>query len=720
MILNFIKLLFFIFVFVPGVNANTYETATFDTDMVVYDKNTGKIATTGKVNIDFQDKNFKTDKITFDTKSKQVLTTGEIKVKGQDLEVTSKDLIINSTNDSATLGQTNAVLDDTSFINAKSGKMQNKKNYFYDVEYTACKEDVKKCETPTWKLAVSRLKHNKDNDSISFLNIFLYLKDIPVFYFPYFMTYVKKHSGFLRPTYRNSSLLGAVVELPLFINFNDYSDLTITPIYTTKRDLLFDSEFRLNHKYGTSNTKAIYKQKYKNEKQRWYFDTNNYFELNDVWRGSFDIKRVSDDTFLRYYDYSSDPYLLSTVGIEGIWSKSFLTGNLHSYQDLRNLNNEYLPQILPSVNYVTVTDKNKYGGYFDIDFNTTNMILDYKDKNISDKKSFRTSLLSRYNQPILTDTGHLFLLGFDTRADFFRLKNMDEYNLKRIENFFYSGDITWKYPLYKNYTNSILSVEPTVQFISSKVFENTKNIPSIDSNYIELSSQNLFKTNRFAGYDSFESGYRLNYGLNYILNTNNSGNLSFFIGQNYNINTPDNLYNENSGFYNKGLSDIITNIMYQPNNFLKLKYNSIFDKKDFYVKKQDLNLYLGNNIINFNLSYIYIGEMYIKNELETKKNEIKSTINLNLHKNWKTFLSTYYNIKNKLFTENWAGISFESDCLTIDVKGVNKRIGTNDYQNETAVYFTINFKTFGAISNSVDIVDNGMKVSDWDLKTVKY
>ncbi len=703
-----LKFLLFFIAFIPVVNGADIDKATFDTDLIVYDKKTGKWESKGQVNIDFQNKNFKTDKIIYDTKSKKLLTSGDIKVKGEDLEISSKDFVLNSSDDSATLGQMDVVLNDTSFIKAKSGKMKNKKNYFYDVEYTACKEDVKKCEIPTWKLGVSQVKHDKKNESMSFLNIFLYIKDIPVFYFPYFMTYMKKHSGFLRPQYRSSSFLGTVIETPFFINFNDYSDLTITPIFTSKRDLMFDSEFRLNHKYGTNKTRAIYKKKYKGESQRWYISSDNYFELSDVFRGNINIKRVSDDTFLRYYDYSTDPYLLSTIGMEGIWSKSFLTMNLYSYQDLRNLNNEYLPQVLPSVNYYAITDKNKYGGYFDIDFNTTNTILDYKDKSIKDKNALRLSLLSRYNQPLLTTSGHLFLFGFDTRADFFKLKNMNEHipnSKQNIGNFFYSGDITWKYPLYKNYTNSVSTIEPTIQFITSKVFKNKHNIPSIDSNYIELSQQNLFKTNRFAGYDSFESGDRLNYGLNYILNRNNFGNLNFFIGQNYNINTPENLYYENSGLYNKGTSDIITYLMYEPNQFFKIKYNPIFDKKDFYVKRQDLNFYLGNHIASLNVNYVFINEMYIANEVETKRDEIKSVLNLNLTKNWRTFISTHYNIKDRIFTENWAGFAYENDCLTIDIKGVNKKTGIDNNQNETAFYLTLNFKTFGAISNSVNILN---------------
>ena len=145
-----LKFLLFFIAFIPVVNGADLDKATFDTDLIVYDKKTGKWESQGKVNIDFQNKNFKTDKITYDTKSKKLLTNGDIKVKGQDLEISSKDLVLNSTDDSATLGQMDVVLNDTSFIKAKSGKMKNKYNYFYDVEYNAFKEDVKKCESPTW------------------------------------------------------------------------------------------------------------------------------------------------------------------------------------------------------------------------------------------------------------------------------------------------------------------------------------------------------------------------------------------------------------------------------------------------------------------------------------------------------------------------------------------------------------------------------------------
>jgi lipopolysaccharide assembly outer membrane protein LptD (OstA) len=56
-----------------------------------------------------------------------------------------------------------------------------------DVEYTACKEGLRDCgETPTWKIAASRITNYVDDDSLVYRNAVLYRWDVPVFWLPFF------------------------------------------------------------------------------------------------------------------------------------------------------------------------------------------------------------------------------------------------------------------------------------------------------------------------------------------------------------------------------------------------------------------------------------------------------------------------------------------------------------------------------------------------------
>ncbi len=714
-----IKILITFLLFLPNLllaNTPSKNTAIFDTDEIIYDKNTGKFTSRGTVNIKYNDKDIVTDKIEYDTKTSEIKTIGKVDFKGgsDNTKLESNDFVINTKNDTVNFGMMDMQFGYSSFIRANSASMQNnKKISFNDVEYTACKEGLKKCSgTPTWKISASKISHNKENSSLTFKNMFFYMWNVPILYLPYFRNHVDKSgnkTGFLIPKFGNSSYLGSVIKTPFLLKLSNYNDLTLTPMFTSLHGNLINAEYRHNYKYGTNVTNISYKNKYEKEKNRWYFKTNNYIEINDTWRLNANIERASDDTYLRLYRSNYDPWLLSRITLEGSFEKSYLTANLYSYQDLRNLSNGYVPRIFPIINYRTLTEPNKYGGYFDINLNTANTMLDYVSDNTKDEYSFRSSGIIRFLQPYKTTGGHLFNLGLDLRGDMFMLKNVNT----GIGNNYYTGtkgrlntgvDLSWKYPLYRQLNNKTEIFEPQIQFIHSPKYNKSENIPNIDSKYLELTMENMFNHNRFAGFDLYESGTRLNYGLNLVQNYKNNRVLGFFIGQNYNINTPDNLYFENSGLSNKsGFSNIIASTYYSPNKYLTFKYKARIDNKHMEIKRHDLYTYTGTDRLNLTLNYSYLKDMIVEHELPVNKNEAGVYISSKITKHWRIFAGERYDLYIKNNIQVLTGLAYENDCFTFDLNFVNNSTKDRDYKGDKAFYFTLKFKTLGSVSSSFNV-----------------
>ncbi|MCA1962298.1 MAG: LPS assembly protein LptD [Desulfomonile sp.] len=75
---------------------------------------------------------------------------------------------------------------------------------------------------------------------------FFYVRDIPVFYIPWFMYPAKRtrQSGFLMPTLSNSTLRGFDIRLPFFLAISPSVDATVIPRVCTKRALQTSVELR--------------------------------------------------------------------------------------------------------------------------------------------------------------------------------------------------------------------------------------------------------------------------------------------------------------------------------------------------------------------------------------------------------------------------------------------------------------------------------------------
>ena len=712
--------LFVIFSLVLGKDlfASSQDNTLFESDAVVYDKNTGKFTTVGEVKIDYKNNKLITSEMEFDTNTNEIKANNHVDITNSDAVMDTQNIVINTKDNTASLGEMNVKFGKNSYAKAKKAIMQNpKKLVLKDVEYTACKEGLNECSNPpTWKIGAGSIYHNTETGSLFYTNALLYMWDIPIFYLPILQNYapnIKNKTGLLVPKFGSSSNLGTIFQLPVFIKLNDYNDMTISPMFTSKKGTLWLGEYRTNQNFGTSITTGSFKTSNGDEDKRWYINTKNYFEIDDVWRGNINIERTSDDTYLRLYDFNSDPWLSSQIGIEGAMNRSYLTANMYFYQDLRNITNGYTPEVMPIINYRRVSEPNANGGYFDLNLNTSHVKLDYSNPLVRDETNFRTSGILRYVQPFKTSGGHLFNWGIEGRGDLFVLDDvMNDDN----SNSYYSGtksrgnistDFTWRYPLYRSYANRTEIIEPIVEIIASPKRDSSATIPNMDSKYMELQVENLLSTDRFSGYDIFESGTRLNYGLNFIQNYNNNQQLSFFIGQNYNIDVPDDIYLDNSGLKNsEGLSDIVASMTYTPSSFLRFKYKTRISNSNFKFNRNDFNLYIGPRALNLTLNYVYLRNMYIEDELSVRKDEINALLSSQLTKQWRSFIGSRYDLYQDRTIKFIAGVEYENDCFKFNINLVNDNARDRDYIGDKAIYFTLTFKTLGAVSSSFGMSSN--------------
>lgn len=116
--------------------------------------------------------------------------------------------------------------------------------------YTTCAPD-----SNAWCLKASETKFNSETGRGQAWHAKLYLKEIPIFYFPYvsFPIDKKRHTGFLQPSYENSSLNGDTFIAPFYWNIAPNYDSKITTNYMSLRGWKFDTLWRYLNTFSESS-----------------------------------------------------------------------------------------------------------------------------------------------------------------------------------------------------------------------------------------------------------------------------------------------------------------------------------------------------------------------------------------------------------------------------------------------------------------------------------
>ncbi len=112
----------------------------------------------------------------------------------------------------------------------------------YEAVITTC--ELRCEESPPWSFKARRLEIREGRARARI--VFFRVKRLPLAFSPYVSVAVKRErkSGFLFPRLVSGSRTGAGLEAPLFLALHDSFDLTLYPLWASRRGLLFSAEGR--------------------------------------------------------------------------------------------------------------------------------------------------------------------------------------------------------------------------------------------------------------------------------------------------------------------------------------------------------------------------------------------------------------------------------------------------------------------------------------------
>ncbi|MEI8320538.1 MAG: LPS assembly protein LptD [Alphaproteobacteria bacterium] len=580
-----------------------------------------------------------------------------------------------------------------------------------------CKKD--KHRSLTWQVRASKIIRDEESMDISYRNLVLDFKGVPVFYMPYFKhpdPSVERRSGILMPSFSNNSELGSTVIVPLYWTINPQNDITLQPTYMSKQGPLVSGEYRglftkgfINLSGSTTKTNDITgtptTQKTNPSEQHGHFLGSTRFDLTDHWRFKGDMARVSTPTYFRKYffiengRYYGNSTLDSQGFFEGFYDKNYIAVGAYDFQNLSaTVSNKTAPLIAPVVEMDLRSDTDSLGGTWHGGWDQN-----YITRTLGTKVG-RVSTWGNYNLPYISSIGTSHLLEAEVRGDVYDIRNFQyagssDPAVKQTKGrVIPTLSLSNGYPLIQYFGKNSFVLEPTVKGVLAPNNMNNIKLPNEDSQDFEFDTTNLLKTDRFPGFDLVDGGQRVSYGVNFNFYNGKSDQLvKGFVGQSYSF-SKERQFPQYSGVY-KGKSDYVSSLGVMPHKYLTANWIARFDRKDLKVNKNLIQVVAGPPILTLNLDYVMIARQFVNNQYVERK-QLTTALSSQFHEEW----STYLRVTKELGSyqpgdlEHGAGLKYQNDCFFTHLEAFRTFYQDRDLRPSKTVMLTLGFKNLGSYS----------------------
>ncbi len=567
----------------------------------------------------------------------------------------------------------------------KGNSVRNDEN-FTDITkgvFTTCKR-TEKC--PAWQLSAKKLQHDKKNRKIKYDDAILKIYDVPIVYFPKFShpdPTVNRQSGFLVPSVKNTFNKKNYVSLPYYMVISDNKDATFSPRIYNDEQFLIQTEYRsVDYKSNQISDFSFKVDNYNKIKSHFFFKYNKSFDLDKYNNNDFDlnIQKTSKDTYLKRNKIESklltDKNVLeNSIKLNFSDKDTLINFETISYEDLNKDENDRYEHILPKINISKKID-NMLPFSGNLSLNTSVINKNY-DTNVLETVNTNDLKFKSFSK--ISNKGFYSNFDFLIKNSNSNAKNSKTY--KNKESSYISGLVQFNtsLPLLKNDEKYKKILNPK---LALKISPNHTKNNRKDDNKIDIN--NLFSFDRNMGKDYVEGGISLTYGSEYsILNKKNSLDLfNFKIANNLRLSENDDLPRNSQ--IDEQISSIFNEISFQPNDIIKLNYNSSiknnFSKINYESITADIKI---NNLVT---SFDYSNE----NDL-TNNSYLSNSTRFNIDESNSFSFKTRRNKKINLTEYYTLAYQYKNDCLSASIEYNKEFYADRDLKPDEGIFlkFTI-------------------------------
>jgi LPS-assembly protein len=574
---------------------------------------------------------------------------------------------------------------------------------------------------------------------------------------------VKRKSGVLMPIMSNSTVYGYAVETPYYFALAPNYDLTISPRITTLQGPLLQAEFRHRLESGSYTIRGagiwqLDKNYFGGDNPtpgfrdfRYSMESTGKFNLSSNWTWGWDALLISDATFFQDYRITSlqarnpDPFGAAlTEGTSQLW----LAGRgERSYFDARTMYFKgfstsdvqgELPVILPVIDYTRVFDQKVFGGEVSFTSNFTSLTRDSASFDAISSNAVAGNLCTTATaDPAVKIPANCLLRGipgsytrFTAEAQWRRqftdsigqvwtpfaslrtdLATASIENQVGVANYIETGTtnvarvmptvgVEYRYPFIGVQSWGTQTIEPIGQLIIRPNEPNIGRLPNEDSQSLVLDDSNLFKVDKFSGYDRVEGGGRANVGIQYTAQFNRGGYFNALFGQSYQLFGTNSFATgdaTNTGL-DSGLdttrSDYVARLQFQPNRIYQFTSRFRFDENDFTLKR--LELETTANFDRWRLTLMY-GEYAAQPELGflSRREGVLVQTAYKINPNWSISTALRYDIQAGKLDQTRVGIGYIDDCYMLSFVYIGDFTFSGNVQNNNTFMLSMSLRTLG-------------------------
>ena len=693
----------------PKSKPSTKEPVLLTAEHVDYDKDSSVVTATGNVEVIQGETIMLADKVLYDKATNTMMAEGNVSILESSGNVLFADSIeLKDSMKSGLIKQFKARLSDDSLFVANSAKKHDENiTELHQAVYSPCKVCATKegGDTPLWQLHADHVLIDRLKQEVKYDDALMEIYGVPIFYTPYFShptPGADNKSGLLEPTFKQSTNLGTVYKQPVYYSIAKDKDVTFTPIFTTLEGPVLAGEYRQIFNNGAMTfTGSITKPQTrdaggatsKGQDLRGHFDAEGHFNIDNDTDWGFNIRRTSDDTYLRRYDFSEDSLLTSRIyaqkrdflrNFSGEKSRSIATAQTLKFDGLTAAdNNRTAPLILPLMDFSWESAPEYYNGRFSLSGNLMALTRE------QGAESRRISSTAGWKIPYITSNGQVLEFATQLRTDIYWVNDQplalnENYN-GQTGRVIPEASLTWRYPLINQWEDGNLLIEPIVMVAASPNSSNSNKIPNEDSQVPEFNASNLFTPNRFAGYDRVETGAQMSYGLRGQAQLFNDKYIDWLFGQHYRQNTSDNFPYTNNTTSN--LSDYVgkIDVYYDP---FTIAYRTRLDKDSLAFNQNEVTGSMNYYPVTLSTSYLSL-----KNDPTLQdKEEISGAFGINVTKEWNWGVGATRNIELGSLSSVVTNLTFQNECLYVTNSFGRNYTFDRDIKPATTYMFRVSLK----------------------------
>ncbi len=586
--------------------------------------------------------------------------------------------------------------------------------------YSPCKVCAEEPDYPLWQIKAGRVVHHEETKTLYYNNLFFEFFGVPVLYLPVFThpdPSVKRQTGLLIPSLRNSSLRGLEISQPFYMNIAPNIDAQITPTITTRQGGLIKAEWNHILTRGSYHIDAsIAQDDDKNPKDRpgdetfgGHFSSHGSFGIGDNSRWEYGVELASDDAYLQFFDISSQDNLTSRLLAQWKSDQHLISVSNYLFRNLRAQDiDEPSTLVLPFIQYEARPKQELFGGRFTLKTSLLSILREHRQQDVT-----RFSLSAIWRDELIGPLGSVFNLYGSTRYDVYSRRcnsfpdepcEKKDQTLTRILPL---AMLDWRWPFFHPSAFAHQIIEPAVQLIYAPYRSARKKFPNEDSQVFDFSAGNLFSPERFSGLDRWESGPRMNIQLEWTAYQAQGYSLSLLFGQVFRLRETldfdEEGSNRNSGLRHKS-SDIIARAALSFPGFGALTQRVRLDRRDGSIERYDADLDFVLGPVGFFTGYAQ--RKAVSDELD-RAQEIHAGAAMRLGRYWRVYGDIRRDLTRKSSIANRFGLLYDDECLKVDLSFRQRFTSNGVVKPDLLVGFRISFKNLGDVRLSTgDLAGN--------------